>query len=176
MWGRLGPRFALEAGFLILVAVALGIADLRPLVIVLVMAGAWLLVSLIELVASRQPPYSAAVERRVVTPAEPAAGPEAAPPAPAPVEPAPVAVEQEPEPPAPEPQPEPEPAHAPEPEAQPVPAPEPQPEPQPVLEPEPQPDDAETPPEPTAQRGWFRWRSRREPEPAAAESDIPPDG
>lgn len=88
MWGRLGPRFALEAGFLILVAVALGIADLRPLVIILVMAGAWLLVSLIELLASRQPPHPVPAQR-VVT--------EAAPAAPAPVEPAPAAPVPEPE-------------------------------------------------------------------------------
>jgi len=59
MWGRLGPRFALEATFLILVAVGLAIADLEPLPIVLVMGGAWLLVSLIELIASRRPAYPA---------------------------------------------------------------------------------------------------------------------
>ncbi len=56
--GRLGPRFALEALFLILVAVGLAVADVRPLVIVLVMAGAWLLVSLLELIASRQPRFA----------------------------------------------------------------------------------------------------------------------
>ena len=53
MWGRLGPRFALEATFLILVAVTLWFAQLRPAAIVVVMAVAWLLVSLIELVAWR---------------------------------------------------------------------------------------------------------------------------
>jgi hypothetical protein len=65
MSGRLGPRFAVEALFLILVAVGLGLADLRPLVIVLVMAGAWLLVSLVELLASRAPRYAPLVETPV---------------------------------------------------------------------------------------------------------------
>ncbi len=75
--GRLGPRFALEALFLILVAVGLAIADVRPLVIVLVMAGAWLLVSLLELIASRQPRFAPLVDPlEVVTSApEPAAVP-----------------------------------------------------------------------------------------------------
>ena len=53
MPGRLGPRFALEAGFLIALAVAAGVADLRPQLIVLVMAIAWLLVALIEFAADR---------------------------------------------------------------------------------------------------------------------------
>ena len=69
MWGRLGPRFAVEALFLILVAVALGIADVRPLAIVLVMAGAWLIVSLIEVLAAREPRYVRAEERADVLPA-----------------------------------------------------------------------------------------------------------
>ena len=45
----LGARFALEAGFLIALAIGLGIADLSATVIVVVMAAAWLLVSLFEL-------------------------------------------------------------------------------------------------------------------------------
>ena len=44
----------LEAGFLVLLAVVVGIADLDPLLIVLVMAVGWLLVSLIEYFAWRQ--------------------------------------------------------------------------------------------------------------------------
>ena len=44
----------LEAGFLVLLAVVVGIADLDPLLIVLVMALGWLLVSLIEYFAWRQ--------------------------------------------------------------------------------------------------------------------------
>ena len=53
MPGRLGPRFAVEAGFLILLAVGAGLADLRPRVIVIVMAIAWFLVALIEFTADR---------------------------------------------------------------------------------------------------------------------------
>src|SRR4051812_17655957 len=52
-------RFAVEATFLILLAVGLGVADERPLTIVGVMAAGWVLVSLIELAAwrsSRLPP------------------------------------------------------------------------------------------------------------------------
>src|SRR5438105_4300903 len=48
MADRFAPRFALEAGLLVLLAVAAGFADLRPALIVLVMAIAWLIVSLIE--------------------------------------------------------------------------------------------------------------------------------
>jgi hypothetical protein len=43
------PRFAIEAGFLILLGVGAGAADLRPIVIVAVLAGGWAIVSLIEL-------------------------------------------------------------------------------------------------------------------------------
>jgi hypothetical protein len=51
--GRLGARFALEALFLVLLAVGAGLADLRPAFIILVMAVAWLLVALVELTAER---------------------------------------------------------------------------------------------------------------------------
>lgn len=51
--GRLGARFALEALFLVLLAVGAGLADLRPALIILVMAVAWLLVALVELTAER---------------------------------------------------------------------------------------------------------------------------
>jgi outer membrane biosynthesis protein TonB len=54
MPSAIGPRFVLEAGFLVLLAVVVGIADLDPLLIVLVMAVGWLLVSLIEYFAWRQ--------------------------------------------------------------------------------------------------------------------------
>jgi hypothetical protein len=56
MPGSLGPRFALEAGFLILLAVVLGFADLSPALIILIMALAWVLMSLIEYYAWRQGP------------------------------------------------------------------------------------------------------------------------
>ncbi|MDQ3876269.1 MAG: hypothetical protein M3322_12120 [Actinomycetota bacterium] len=75
MWGRLGPRFALEAAFLILLAVGLGLADQDWVVIIAVMGGGWVLVSLIELFASRRSAW-------VVPPVERA--PASAPPPPAP--------------------------------------------------------------------------------------------
>jgi len=66
MADRFAPRFALEAGLLILLAVAAGFADLRPALIVLVMAIAWLIVSLIEWLAWRArlaaPPMPPAAE------------------------------------------------------------------------------------------------------------------
>jgi hypothetical protein len=48
MPGGFAPRFAIEAGFLILLGVGAGIADLRTRVIVAIVAGGWVLVSLIE--------------------------------------------------------------------------------------------------------------------------------
>ena len=51
--GRLGLRFALEALFLVLLAVGAGLADLRPALIVLVMAVAWVLVAVVEFTAER---------------------------------------------------------------------------------------------------------------------------
>src|SRR5689334_8993359 len=53
MGGAFAPRFTVEAIFLILLAVGAGFADLRAIVIVAVMAGGWLLVSLIEYFAWR---------------------------------------------------------------------------------------------------------------------------
>jgi hypothetical protein len=49
MPGGFAPRFAIEAGFLILLGVGAGIANLRAAVIVALLAGGWALVSLIEL-------------------------------------------------------------------------------------------------------------------------------
>jgi hypothetical protein len=92
MPGALGPRFALEAGFLILLAVVLGFADLSPLLIILIMALAWVLVSMIEYFAWRQGPrfptrYAAAVgpplEQGEIAVEEPAAPPPPVPPPPA---------------------------------------------------------------------------------------------
>src|SRR2546429_8796901 len=53
MPGRLGPRFAIEALFLIALAVAAAYADLASKWIVIVMAGGWLVVALLELSADR---------------------------------------------------------------------------------------------------------------------------
>ena len=63
MPAAIGPRFVLEAGFLILLAVVVGFADLSPALIILVMAIAWVLVALIEYFAWRQGPAFAAVRR-----------------------------------------------------------------------------------------------------------------
>jgi hypothetical protein len=109
-------RFLLEAGFIILVAAAAGLARLSTLWIGVVMFGAWLLVAFVERSGSRGRPLRQDAE-------EPAPEPETEP------EPEPVAVE--------EPEPEPEPEPQPEPVLVSVPSlPEPEPE-QP--EPEPQP-------------------------------------
>jgi hypothetical protein len=97
MPGALGPRFALEAGFLILLAVVLGFADLSPLLIILIMGLAWVLVSLIEYFAWRQGPrfptrYAAAVgpalEQEQIAVEEPAPAPAPAAPPPPPPPPA----------------------------------------------------------------------------------------
>jgi len=55
---RLGPRFAIEALFLVLVAVAVGVADLSSEGIVIVMAGAWLLTAAVEWAASTRARWS----------------------------------------------------------------------------------------------------------------------
>ena len=65
MQGGLGPRFALEAGFLIAVAIAAGLAELSATAIVIVMAVAWLLVCLFELaVWAEGPRFPRFVRRR----------------------------------------------------------------------------------------------------------------
>jgi hypothetical protein len=51
--GGFTPRFAFELIFLVLLAVACGLAELRPLVIGLVMGGAWLVTVGIEWLAWR---------------------------------------------------------------------------------------------------------------------------
>ena len=51
MGDRFAGRFALEAVFLILLAVGVGVADKRPARIVAVMAGGWVVVTLIEVLA-----------------------------------------------------------------------------------------------------------------------------
>ena len=53
MGGGFTPRFAFEVVFLVLLAIACGLADLRPLVIGLVMGGAWVLMTGIEWLAWR---------------------------------------------------------------------------------------------------------------------------
>lgn len=62
----------LEAGFLILLAVVVGLADLSPALIVLVMTVGWLLVALIEYFAWRQTLGFATVHRYATAEAPPA--------------------------------------------------------------------------------------------------------
>ena len=165
--GRLGLRFALEALFLVLLAIGAGLADLRPALIVLVMAVAWVLVAIVEFTADRisSSPLSYLLpepgaagpeeeaervawpmpeERTVVAPPEAVAAPERAA--------TPVAAEAVPE---GEPLPEPKPA------------PEPEPEPEPEQRQE---QEAEPRPEPGAAAGGAT--PREEPEP---ESDLEPE-
>jgi outer membrane biosynthesis protein TonB len=114
----LGPRFLLEAGFIVAVAVVAGLADLSTWAIIGVVAAAWIIVALVEMavwalraprrgMTAKEPEPERLPEPAVAQP-EPVPAPEpptiaAAPPPPAPV--------AEPEP-APEPEPEPEPAVA----------------------------------------------------------------
>lgn len=75
MPGGFAPRFFVEAGFLILLGVGAGYADLRPIVIVGLLAAGWAVVSLVELavwrsearpVAAYVPPAAPAEEEEVV--------------------------------------------------------------------------------------------------------------
>jgi hypothetical protein len=181
---RPGARFALEALFLVLLAVGAGLADLRPLVIVLVMAGAWALVGLAELSAERldrsplsylqpQPALDDEEEPEEVFGPRPEERTVVAPPEPEPA----VEADQERPPPLEE---RPEPEEVAEAEAEAEPEPEPELEPEPVLpEQEPagwiaQSDESpaeatqEPPPPPRRLRALLRRREPEvEPEPAA---------
>jgi hypothetical protein len=79
MPGGFGPRFAIEAGFLIALGVGAGIADLRPLKIIALLAGGWLLVSLFELAVWRAQTRPPAVFVPYAPPPEPDEQPPPAP-------------------------------------------------------------------------------------------------
>src|SRR3954452_372861 len=79
MPARHGSRFALEAGFLILLAVLAGLADLRWQAIVLVMAIAWLLIALLEWAFWREGAHGPPVPRGYAEWAPPVAAPPPAP-------------------------------------------------------------------------------------------------
>jgi len=166
-------RFALEAAFLILVALGAGLARLEPLVIVALMAVAWVLVALVERASAKEAALAAAEEAIDEEPLR------VEPEAPRHVEivevaaPVPEAVEPEPE---PEPEPElavsersarailasgPPPVSEPPPERQPEPAPEPEPEPQPEPEPEPEPQPEPEPVYSGPPREWNIWELQR---------------
>ena len=147
--GRLGFRFALEALFLVLLAIGAGLADLRPAFIVLVMAVAWLLVAIVEFTAERisASPFTYLLPERVEPPAD-----EAEAVWPMPEERTVVAPPDRPEP---------------EPELEPEPEPEPE---LPVVaaEPEPEADDEATRP-----RRFRSFRRRREPDAEPESSSAP---
>ena len=60
----LGARFALEAAFLIALAIGAAVAELSASAIVVVMAVAWLLVCLFELAVWAEGPRFPSLERR----------------------------------------------------------------------------------------------------------------
>lgn len=76
MQGGVGPRFALEAGFLIAVAIAAGVAELTATAIVVVMAVAWVLVCLFELALWAEGPRFPAFRRERAVVEEPAEEPD----------------------------------------------------------------------------------------------------
>jgi outer membrane biosynthesis protein TonB len=186
---RLGPRFAIEALFLILVAVAVGLADLEAKWIVVTMAGAWLLASAVELAASRADRWPLA-ERRAGrwTTAEPApVAAEAAPEQPVRSPPPLDAWEETTPPPAPV---EPEPPLPPPPPPTPPPADEPRAEPAAVEEPAPDEGSREAEhaeereagqrskytleplePRPRSRRFWSRFRGGKNPEEQESKGD-----
>lgn len=132
MPGRLGPRFAIEALFLIALAVGVAYADLASKWIFVVLAGGWLIVALVELSADRiwaaAPPW----RRPYYVPASPPRAEPVAMQAPPSAEPEPAEKAPEAPKPKPEAEPEPEPV-AEEPVAEPEPIePEPEPEPEPA--------------------------------------------
>jgi outer membrane biosynthesis protein TonB len=155
--GRLGLRFALEALFLVLLAVGAGLADLRPVVIVLVMAVAWVLVALIEFTAERI--AASPTSYLLPAPSQPEEAESERVPWPPPEERTVVAPPERP----PEPEQEQEPEAGSEPQQEPE--PEPEPEPEVVEEHEPE---AQTAPR---RRGVLRRRRQQE---AEAEPSPPP--
>jgi hypothetical protein len=83
--GGFGPRFALEAGFLIAVAIGAGVAELSATAIVVVMAVAWLLVCLFELAVWAEGPRFPTFRREEIAPEPVAEDQTAVEPAPEPV-------------------------------------------------------------------------------------------
>ena len=150
--GRLGLRFALEALFLVLLAIGAGLADLRPVVIVLVMAVAWVLVALIEFTAERV--AAAPTSYLLPAPRQPEEAESERVPWPPPEERTVVAPPERP----------PEPEQQPEAESEPQPESEPEPEPEVVEEHEPE-------AQPAPRRGILRRRRQQE---AEAEPSPPP--
>lgn len=141
----LGPRFLIQAGFIIAVAVVAGIERAGTWTIIGLVAAAWILVAIVELglwARHARTPASVAEERpRLEPPPEP-----------------PVVAQR--------PEPEPVPMPTPTPPriavAPPPPQPEPEPEPQPEPEPEPEPEPAVAYlPTSAAPREWNLWELER---------------
>lgn len=74
MPGGFAPRFAVEAGFLILLGVGAGYANLRTPVIIALVGGGWLIVAMIELMVwrSQSRPVAAYVPQPAPAEEEPA--------------------------------------------------------------------------------------------------------
>jgi len=138
----LGPRFLIQAGFIIAVAVVAGIERFGTWTIILLVAGAWLIVAAVELGL-----WARNTKTRGQTPvgSDPSTSP-----APAP-EPEPIVVLQ----------PEPPPMPAPPLTAAPPPPPEPEPEPEPEAEPEPEPAAVAYLPTNDGPREWNLWELER---------------
>jgi outer membrane biosynthesis protein TonB len=115
----LGPRFLIEAGFIVAVAVVAGVADLSTWAIIGVVAAAWILVALVEMAVWAR--HARKRKSRGLTPQSSDAGPSPTVPA---VRPEPVRAPERPKiaaaPPPPEPEPEPDPEPEPEPEPEPA--------------------------------------------------------
>ena len=198
MLGRLWPRFALEAFFLIAVALAAGLLDLSATQVIVVMAvayastvafelGAWYVrraaqaradAAVVELF---EPPAGSVVVRAGDRPPRPEedeawlgqlAEPEAPQPQPDPEPEEPEPEEPEPEAEQEEPEPEPQPEPEPEPEPQPEAEPEPASQPAPVEEPEPLPTAEPQPAEPQPVPETV---PAPEPEPAEPEPEPEPE-
>ena len=168
MRALLGPRFGVEATFIVVVAILAGLLELPLGAILAAVFGAWLIVAVAELAASRR----AAV--RALQPQPPTARLAAPPPPPAPLSapipteddvpveevPAPVVVELEPQP-APRESAEPGDPEPARPHLAAVPPPEPDDEPAVEPEPEPEPEPAVVALRPEPPRAWNLWDIER---------------
>jgi hypothetical protein len=155
-------RFLLEAGFLVLVAVAAGLAHLSAVWIGFVMFCAWLLVAVVERTGARgaRVARSSGANAEELAPAQ-EAEPESTAESGAPTVVAPETLPPTPPVPPPEPEPEPEPRPGPEREPVLVAVAPPEPEPAPEQEPEPQPEVVPLVLRDATPRTWNVWQLER---------------
>jgi hypothetical protein len=123
----LGPRFLIEAGFIVAVAVVAGLERVGTWAIIGLVAGAWIIVALVELAVwlshARKPRDARKLRGLAPAGPDPSLSPEPVAVPPEPVHaPDPPRIAAAPPPPEPEPEPEPEPDPEPEPEPEPEPA------------------------------------------------------